>query len=262
MMFGFPMGGRGGGGGSGGGGAGGMSSGGTGGGVSTGDPNTCPWLVEVPVALNNLSLISSVYKADDWQGGTPTGESLAVVWPKVRDIDQALMPGPNYIILATDGEPNGCMGNQTDGRPAVIEAVTAAYSAGITTYVVSVGNNVGEDHLRQVANLGQGKAIDAPDDLFYVAGNTEELVEALKKIILGTRECEFDLEGVVDLDEAYRGTVVIDGTSVPYNDPNGWELVSEKRIKLNGMACDLIRNGASEISIDFPCDVYVPIIPD
>jgi hypothetical protein len=265
MMFpGFPgTGGRGGSGGGGGGGASGMSSGGAGGGVSLGDPAICPWLVEVPVALNNLSLISSVYKADDWQGGTPTGEALAVVWPKVRDIDQAIMPGPNYIILATDGEPNGCEGGfMSDGRPKVIQEVTNAYAAGITTYVISVGEDIGTDHLKQVANLGQGKAIDAPDDLFYVAGNTQQLVDALKQIIIGARPCEFDLEGTVDLDEAHKGTVVIDGTTVAHNDPNGWELVSDKRIKLNGTACDLIRNGAMQVNIDFPCGVFIPVVPD
>jgi hypothetical protein len=47
-----------------------------------------------------------------------------------------------------------------------------------------------------------------------------------------------------------------------YMDPNGWELVSDTRIKLNGMACDLIRGGAQQVNIDFPCGVYVPKIPE
>jgi hypothetical protein len=273
----FPTGGRGGtpaagsgGGGGTAGGSGGASAGGGAGGAG-GDPNMCPWLVEVPVALNNLAPISEVYLPNDWKNGTPTGESLAAVWPKVRDIDQTVMPGPNFIILATDGEPNTCeswVGGQpgpedlVEGRQMTVDAVTAAYAAGITTYVISVGEDVAEEHLREVANLGQGQPAADPEERFYVAGDTQQLVAALQDIIVGVRPCEFDLEGTVDLKEANKGVVVIDGNELTYMDPNGWELVSDKRVKLNGMACDLIRNGAMSINIDFPCGVFIPTIPE
>jgi hypothetical protein len=252
--FGFPSGTGGSGGTGGGSGAAGKSSAGSG--VSLGDPGACPWLVEVPIALDNLATISSVYEADDWQGATPTAEALSLVWPKLRDIDQTTMPGPNYIILATDGEPNGCADFMTDGRPGVLDAVSAAHLANITTYVISVGEDVGRDHLRQVANVGQGKPIDSPDDLFYVAGNTQELVDALNAIMVGLPPCDFDLGGTVDLDQAQHGDVVIDGTRIPYDDPDGWELVTDEHIKFNGKSCDLVRNGATRIQVDFPCGAF------
>lgn len=236
----------------------------TGGTSSGGAAATCPFLVEVPVALNNLSAISSVYLPDDWRNGTPTGESLAVVWPKLAAIDQNVMPGPNFIILATDGEPNSCggFGEQDQGRQASIEAVTAAKNAGINTYVISVGNDVGEDHLRELANVGQGEPIDDPTDRFHVATDTAGLVEALREIIIGVRPCEFELEGTVDPERAADGIVVIDGQELAYGDPNGWTLVSETKIALQGSGCDLIREGATQINIDFPCGVFIPEIPE
>jgi hypothetical protein len=241
------------------------ASGGTSGaGGSAGSGATCPWLIEVPVALNNLAPISAVYLPDDWQNHTPTGESLAVVWPKVAAIDQTVMPGPNFIILATDGEPNMCADDnqQEEGRAASVAAVTAAKAAGITTYVVSVGDDVGQEHLRQLANLGQGLPADDPMDRFFLATDTMGLVSALRQIIVGVRPCEFDLDGTVDLKKADDGTVVIDNVPLTYNDPNGWTLVSETRIKLQGTACDLIREGATMINIDFPCGVFIPRIPE
>jgi hypothetical protein len=241
-----------------GGGQGGRGGGGaSAGGVNAGDPSVCPWLIEVPVALDNRALISSVYKSDDWQGATPTGEALAEIWPKVRDIDQTLMPGPNYIILATDGEPNACGDFMADGRPRVLDEVAAAHAAGVTTYVISVGEGVGRDHLKQVANRGQGRPVDSPDDLFYVVGDTQQLTDSLQQIIAGLRACEFELAGTVDLEEADRGSVVINGSPFPYEQPNGWELVTDRHLKLNGEACDLIQNGATQINIEFPCGVFV-----
>jgi hypothetical protein len=269
-----PTGGRGGGGGAGGKGSGGApaATGGTvtatggisGGGGSAGSGPTCPWLIEVPVALNNLAPISAVYLPDDWQNHTPTGESMAAVWPKVAAIDQTVMPGPNFIILATDGEPNMCADDnqQAEGRAASLAAVTAAKAANITTYVVSVGDDVGEEHLRQLANLGQGLPADDPMNRFYLATDTMGLVSALREIIVGVRPCEFDLDGTVNLMKAGDGTVVIDNVKLTYDDPNGWTLVSDTRIKLQGTACDLIREGATMIDIEFPCGVYIPLIPE
>jgi hypothetical protein len=267
-----PTGGRGGGGGSGGVAGSPAATGGTvaatggisGAGGSAGSAPTCPWLVEVPVALNNLAPISAVYLPNDWQNHTPTGESMAAVWPKVAAIDQTVMPGPNFIILATDGEPNMCADDnlQEEGRAASVAAVTAAKAAGITTYVVSVGDEVGEEHLRQLANLGQGLPADDPMNRFYLATDTMTLKTALREIILGVRPCEFDLDGTVNLEKADEGTVVIDNVSLTYNDPNGWTLVSDKRIKLQGTACNLIREGATMVNIDFPCGVFIPLIPE
>jgi hypothetical protein len=148
-----------------------------------------------------------------------------------------------------------------EGRAASVAAVTAAKMAGITTYVVSVGEDVGEEHLRQIANLGQGFPIDDPMDRFYVATDVEALKMALREIIIGVRPCEFMLDGTVDVDKASDGVVIIDNMSLMYDDPNGWVLTSPTSIKLQGTACDLIREGATQVNIDFPCGVFIPTIP-
>jgi hypothetical protein len=258
--------------GNGGGGVAGMSSGGTTGGTASGGAGgdaagmMCPWLVEVPVALNNLAPISAVYLPDDEKGFTPTGQSLAVVWPKVAAIDETLMPGPKFIILATDGNPNTCSDNsaaaETQGKQASVDAITAAKAAGITTYVISVGTDVAQAHLREIANLGQGFPATDPTDRFYVTTDTTGLVDALNDIIVGVRPCDFELDGTVKVEKAADGTVTVNGTALTFDDPNGWSLTSPTHIQLNGTACDLIREGNSTLSVNFPCDVFIPKIPE
>ncbi|MFO7181001.1 MAG: vWA domain-containing protein, partial [Pseudomonadota bacterium] len=245
-------------GGSGGGGMAGAS--GSGGGGS--DGMTCPDLIEVPIALNNLDAISQVYLPDDEEGGTPTGESLDVIWPKVAALDPMQFPGGKYIVLATDGDPNMCASINQDGKERSVNAVRAAWEAGITTFVISVGSDATEDHLRQLANIGQGYPADDPTNRFYPANDAQQLAEALQSIILGVRSCRFMLEGMIELDRASEGTVVLDGQELAYDDPDGWRVLSPTEIELVGAACEAVQKGATQIAIDFPCGVYVPPIPE
>lgn len=223
---------------------------------------TCPNLVEVPIALNNLDAISQVYMPDDWEGGTPTGESLDVVWPKVAALDPVQFPGGKYIVLATDGDPNMCASLFEDGKEQSVNAVQAAWDAGITTFVISVGSDATEDHLRELANIGQGFPATDPTDRFYPANNAQELAEALESIILGVRSCRFMLDGMIELERAAEGSVVLDGMELAYDDPNGWRVLSPSEIELVGSACDAVQQGATQIAIDFPCGVYVPPVPE
>ncbi|HLV67118.1 MAG TPA: vWA domain-containing protein [Polyangiaceae bacterium] len=220
----------------------------------------CPNLIEVPVALNNLQAMSAVYLPDDWEGSTPTGQSLDVVWPKLRDLDPVTFPGPKVIVLATDGEPNTCtsVNAMQEGRQRSVEAIRAAFDAGIQTFVISVGNQVGEDHLHEIANLGQGFPANDPMDRYYPANDPAQLTEAFDIIINGVRSCTFDLNGTVNPSAADQGRVTVDGTQLPYNDPDGWRLNGANQVVVQGAGCQLIQSGAQGIDIWFPCGVYVP----
>src|SRR5690606_24450106 len=102
-------------------------------------------------------------------------------------------PGPRVIVLATDGEPNTCASVTAtqEGRRRSADAIRAAFDAGIQTFVISVGNEVGEDHLREIANLGQGFPANDPVARYYPANDPAQLTEAFDIIINGIRSCVF-----------------------------------------------------------------------
>src|SRR5262249_32811791 len=147
---------------------------------------------------------------------TPTAESVIAVTAKLEAINE---PGQKFMILATDGEPDTCpnpdaQNTQTAANAAKagsIAAGTAALRKGITTRIISVGNEVGADHLKALAVAGSGGDNTAEA---FTALNTEALEEAFTSIIGEARSCDFKLEGTVAAGEASRGTVVLDGQSL------------------------------------------------
>lgn len=230
---------------------------------------TCPIITEVPPALNNFMAISDKYLPNDWapNGDTPTGESVDAA---VKILQGVTDPGPKVIVLATDGEPDSCTDPDPDqgspgaeaARQVSVTAVTNAFQAQVTTFVISVGDEVGEAHLRAVANAGQGLAVDVDQmNRFYRANSQADLKTAFDSIVNGVRSCVLALNGTVNLTEASQGTVQLDGKPLTYNDPNGWKLNSPTLLELTGTACETIKSGDHAIAIDFPCGVIVPIVP-
>ena len=239
------------------------SDGGFGGGQQM---KTCPIITPVPPALNNYAAISTVYLPDDWKGDTPTGESVDAA---VKILDGVTEEGPKVIVLATDGEPDSCtdpnpksMAGLDAARQLSVSAVQNAFKKQITTFVISVGNEVGEAHLRAVANAGQGLAVDVDQmNRFYRANNQADLATAFDTIVNGVRSCVLALNGTVDAASAGTGSVVLDGKALAFNDANGWKLNSPTVLELQGSACSTIKNGDHDLKISFPCGVIVPIIP-
>lgn len=228
------------------------------------ETETCPYLVEVPIAPNNFTAIETAYRPllirDNSRGQTPTGESIEAVLPSLTGLDPMAFPGRKVIVLATDGEPDLCDdGNDEEGgRMRSVAAVQAAHDAGVTTYVISVGDDVGEQHLRELANIGQGFPADDMTDRFYRANDAMSLAQAFEDIINGVRDCVFTLDGMVKGDGA-DGSVTVDGTALTLNDPNGWRLNDPSTVELTGTACELVKTGDHEIDISFPCDVIIPV---
>jgi hypothetical protein len=228
------------------------------------ETTVCPYLVEVPIALGNFTPIEAAYRPllirPNSRGQTPTGESIEAALPALTGLDPVAYPGRKVLVVATDGEPDLCAdGNdENGGRMRSIEAVQAAFALGITTYVISVGDDVGAQHLRELANLGQGLPADDPMDRFYLANDAASLAQAFEDIINGVRDCLFTLDGMVTGDGA-DGSVTVDGTALPLGDPNGWRLTDPSTVELTGTACELVKMGDHAIDISFPCGVVIPI---
>lgn len=219
---------------------------------------TCPTVVSTPTRmLNNAAAIQNVLNTN-LLVDTPTGESMQRV---IADF-QANPPAANsppIILLATDGLPDTCANPDEQGNTAAqqlsVQQVQAAFTAGIRTYVLSVGNQVGAPHLQQLANAGQGVDPLTGTETFYTANDPAQLSAALSAIITGVLSCEFDLSGNVDLSRADEGIVTLNGTPLMYG--TQWELVDANTIRILGAACDMLRSGGGTLQATFECGVIV-----
>jgi hypothetical protein len=217
----------------------------------------CPMLTEVSMSLGNYAAIKSVFDAAQPVEDTPTGESITAVANELAPFTE---PGPKVIVLATDGEPDTCnVPDPQNGQSESIAAAQAAFGQGIETYVISVGNEVGLPHLQDMANAGVGLTVGGNQNApFYQALDQQALYDAFETIINGVRPCTFTLDGTVAPGSEGSGTVVLDGESLTYGDPNGWKMNSSNEIELTGTACQKIQDGEHTLDVSFPCGSVTP----
>jgi len=232
-------------------------------------PSQCPILeTQVGIALDNFSAIDADYAASFPGGGdTPTGESIDAV---VNVIKGASLPndGPTIIVLATDGEPDTCaVPNPQTGQPEAVAAATAACAVedgactGIQTYILSVGDDVGEEHLQDMANVGVGLAEDGSqgDATFWVGLNPDELVEAFRDIIGQNISCDIQMDKRFDdqIKACEQGDVRLNG--IPLSCPSEWRVKpdADDVIQLVGAACTTFKTEASTFSATFPCGAII-----
>jgi len=142
---------------------------------------TCPTLINTDPKLKNFDTIKTAYTdvgtkaALNPNGDTPTGASIAAVTKNLL----AFMPdppGPKFILLVTDGDPDTCtVNNPNCGQDESIKAIQDAYAAGIATFVIGIGDiatkldptmRTGTQHLQDIANAGSGKPV-APNTTNY-----------------------------------------------------------------------------------------------
>lgn len=222
----------------------------------------CP-ILRPPLAatLRGYDAIARALNAAEPDGDTPTAESVTAATRLLRTTAPDEQAGIRALVLATDGEPDTCTQpnpSTRDERDAAraqsVAAVRAAFGAGVRTYVVSVGTDVAESHLRDLANAGAGTTTAR----FYRASNPDALTAAFREIANGTRSCVFRLNGRVDAAQASAGEVRLDGVALGYGGADGWRLRSAQEIELRGAACTRVQTTASVLSARFPCGVVTP----
>ncbi len=236
------------------------------------DP-ACPNLFEVDYKLGNFEPIDTQYKLQgaEWKQGvkweTPTGAAIQKAAAKLAAY-VADPPGPKYILLVTDGNPNTCAALDPQcGSDESIKAVQEAKAIGIGTFAVGIGDIIagnsgcetawgrcGPLHLQDLANAGQGLPVAAPpDQLKYqactpthtlaatYAGAAETPGTAKFYTAANAADLETAIRGLLNsvvsctydmnatvVGDPARGTVKINDMGVPYNDPNGWKLEDNK----------------------------------
>jgi hypothetical protein len=222
----------------------------------------CPLLVQVGISFGNFQAIAQTVDNGQLVDDTPTAESITAVAGTLAAFQEF---GPKAIVLATDGEPDTCVNPdaqdddvaQAAARAQSVAAVQGAFQQGISTYIISVGDQISQQHLTELAGAGVG---GSPDAQPYTANNTSELVAAFSQIIGGVRSCEFDLQnGTVDAAGAGQGTVLLDGEALGYGDENGWDLPSPNQVRFLGQACNKVQLTGGTVDISFPCGVFTPV---
>ncbi len=226
----------------------------------------CPLLSTVPVTLDNYAHIAQAYSNSHPVEDTPTG-------PALRAMTSALQADagahPRYILLVTDGLPDTCddpdpasATSQESANQNAVEAAQAAYASGIGVFVLGVSSDIAPDHLQRMANAGAGLPPNTPSPAaapFWIADNAKDLATHLGIIVGSVRSCVFMLHGMVQPGYESLGNVVLDGEQLRYGDPNGWKLDSASQLELLGTSCETAKLAGRQLSIDFPCGVFVPI---
>lgn len=217
----------------------------------------CPNLSSHARALNNLDGIRTLFDSNTWEDETPTGESLAAVaanFPVPPD------GAPRVIVVATDGEPDTCA--QPNPNPtaasqqASVDAAAAAFAAGIQVFILSVGADVSDGHLQQVANAGVGQPVTTGTAPFYKANNQAQLAAAFDSIIGGVVSCQLTLDGEISVDAGQDGTVTLGGTILIYG--TDWTIVNGTTIELVGDACTRLQSEPGiSLTAEFPCGAVV-----
>jgi hypothetical protein len=221
------------------------------------DGGQCPVITETAPALDNYAAIAASYEASQPEDETPTGESIAAVTPTlVMDPSE----GSKIIVLATDGEPDTCAEpNPQNGQQESVDAAAAAFQQGVRTYVISVGDEVSDQHLQEVANAGVGVGPGDPDAPFYKADDAQALADAFADIVDGVRDCKLTLDGKVVEGSESECMVYVNGMAVPYGDEDGWQLNNPSEVELVGGACDAIQNGEVQVSVKCACGAVEPV---
>lgn len=227
-------------------------------------PDVCPAVSMVAPAIDNFTAIADTYGMAEAPraGNTPTGDSIDQILDDLSldTVRPDTQDDPYVFILATDGDPDRC--EDPDAHDAVsqqetIDAVTRAYGLGVRTFIISVGDEVSMTHQQDVANAGLGRMPGDPDAEFWTAGDDQGLRAALTGIVQRQLSCEVTLNGAVPGDGC-DGKVRLNGRLLDCNDDNGWSLVDDKHVLLQGSACAELKDGSSaRLEVSFPCGVDI-----
>jgi hypothetical protein len=198
------------------------------------DP-ACATLTSVPIALDNFAAIDKTYTTlgAEWMPGikweTPTGHALARAATDLAAF-KGDPPGPKSILLVTDGNPNTCqIVDPQCGQDLSIKAVQDAFTAGIKTFVVGIGEVIegnvgcepewgrcGPDHLQDIANAGLGLPVEPPPETFI----WQSCADRYGRVLQGTYD-----------------TTAMPGTAKFYTAENAAQLTTAIEELLTALAC-------------------------
>jgi hypothetical protein len=211
--------------------------------------NPCPRLYNTANRqLNNLAQVKTLIDSQSPNGNTPTPAAIDQTVSYFA-ANPAPMGSPPIIVLATDGLPNSCDGQ--DSQTQSVQSAKTAYAAGIRTFILGIAG-VNDSFLQSMANAGQGVTAGQTNAKYYTANSPQDLQTAFQQIIGGVVSCELTINGTVDPEQAKGGTVTLNGITLTYG--SEWEVVNGTTIRLVGAACDALKSSPNpQVQASFPC---------
>jgi hypothetical protein len=232
--------------------------------ISIGNESVCmPGKVVVPIAAKNASAIGMRLDMTRPSGGTPTSETLM----KLVDSYAAMEAGPDqevhpkYVLLVTDGAPtcpNG--GGQEPADQADIDlsnqAVEALASKGVKTYVIGYDTTTpGNEMLAQVLD-GFAQRGGTGEQHHRPVEDEASLTAALESITESAASCAFHLDQAPP--RADYVLVKLDGKQLNLDMPDGWKMVDDHTVEIEGNACTTFKSGKHVLDATVQCDVVQP----
>ncbi len=218
---------------------------------------TCPMLDASSLEFSNGKALRDAFDATfpEPEGDTPTGEAVSKATELLL---AAAAPGPRYLVLVTDGEPDTCaVPDPQEGQPESLSAVAAAQQAGIPVFTVGVSTDIAGDHLQRLANAGAGRRLDAvwgrDDDAarpIQASDDPSELANQLVGTLADLRLCTLQLgyeRAELDITQA---RVLLDGQRL--SESNDFVFEGEK-LTLLGPACAAVQGDANRLEVELPC---------
>lgn len=221
----------------------------------------CPRGSFVAAKPQSAAELSAAYQeVGVYQGAT--WHSLTLI---AEEIARRNEPTQDTVLLIQDrwGD-TGC----TVGVDAAVQqrqAITRLTALGARVSVISLldtPEQVDDAELRnaesrawgmQLAQLGNGRAFASDQAAAIRLAIDDSLRQAIS--------CEVRLDGKVQQGKECLGGVLLGGTQLVCNDPNGFRLQNENTLELTGAACEQLRNDTkASLSASFPCNAFVPLL--
>ena len=199
-----------------------------------------PSTADVAVGSSTAAAISAKLMATTPDGSTPTTDAINAAVTYLQGVSDG---AAKYIVLATDGEPNGCNGGGDDSAGAE-KAVANAAAAGISTFVVGIGTTGGAQATLNAMAVA-GKQSQAGATSYYPVTSQAALETVLKSVTGQIVSCSYPLAtapaspDLVDIEE--------NGMTIPRDKThtNGWDFgPGNLSINFYGSACSNLQNGS------------------
>jgi hypothetical protein len=219
--------------------------------------------VVVPVAPDNATMIGSVLDMTKPGGGTPTSDTLDVIIDGFADapIGPDQQPSAKYVLLVTDGAPTCPAGDGEDTTQPDIDASNTAVEQltmkGVRTYVIGYDTTgPGNEMLTQVLD-GLAQRGGTGDQMHRPVEDEASLLAEFMRIAGVIASCRFELNAPPQ--RADYVLVRLDGKQVNLNDPNGFQLVDDRTVELEGSACTTYQQGSHVLDAQVQCSVVQPM---
>jgi hypothetical protein len=224
----------------------------------------------VPLAFPSVpqQLVDDI-QVRQFAGGTPTRPALEGTY---RYLESWTTQNPGRkvaVVLATDGEPEGCPDNQVEDVADLAAAALAGPSR-IQTFVIGVGQAL--DDLNQIARSGGTTKAFLTDTSSEVS---IEFADALESIRAAAAACTFDIPDRTDLglvdpslinvrytaNGSSQATIVpktLDGSLADCGSTGGWHYdnpAAPTRIELCDSTCRTVQG--ANVEVQFGCESVV-----